>query len=330
MQRGRWDFDKGGKLAPLRGGSKLASWRVSYAGLGAGCCSMDTGNSRLSRSWMMFAAAWMVFAGTVVHGQAGAGGSAASPQAGSAPAGVARFDVAAIHQNIDDRSGHNHIYSSPNDGHFRAVNVSAKMLVRWAFEMPETRILGGPAWMNSTMFDIDATADSVVDAQMAGLNSAVGRQEKERMVRALLGERFKLVSHIETRELPIYALVAAKGGPKLGAIQTGGTTINTGRARMEVQGSNSIALLAEELAKIVGRVVVDKTGVEGRYDLKLSWTPDDGAASVVNGSGGSSATADSGPSIFTSIEEQLGLKLESRKGPVEVLVIDHAEMPSEN
>jgi uncharacterized protein (TIGR03435 family) len=77
-------------------------------------------------------------------------------------------------------------------------------------------------------------------------------------------------------------------------------------------------------------VFVDKTGIEGRYDLKLSWTPDDGAAPVLNGSGSSSAAADSGPSIFTAIEEQLGLKLEPQKGPVEVLVIDHVEMPSEN
>jgi uncharacterized protein (TIGR03435 family) len=204
------------------------------------------------------------------------------------------------------------------------------MLVRWAFEMPETRIEGGPSWFNSTMFDIDAKADNAVDARMAGLSSDDGRREKERMVRALLGERFKLATHVETRELPIYALVVAKGGAKLGAIQSSGTTVNSGRARIEVQGSNSVALLAEELARVVGRVVIDKTGMEGRYDVKLNWTPDDGASSVSNASGGSSASADSGPSIFTALEEQLGLKLVPGKGPVEVLVIDHIEMPSAN
>jgi len=288
-------------------------------------------------SWRYFskmvgivASAWICLGAALLYGQAAAGQTQATPQAGSPREGAPLFDVAAIHQNIDDQSGHSHIYSSPTDGNFRAVNVSAKMLVRWAFEMPESRIEGGPAWINSSMFDIDAKAESAVDARMAGLSSDAGRQEKERMVRALLAERFKLVTHIETRELPIYALVVAKGGPKLGAIQTGGTTVNTGRARLEVQGSNSVALLAEELAKIVGRVVVDKTGIEGRYNLKLSWTPDDGAAPALNGNAGSSAAADSGPSIFTAIEEQLGLKLVSKKGPVEVLVIDHVEMPSEN
>jgi uncharacterized protein (TIGR03435 family) len=276
------------------------------------------------------ASAWICLGAAALNAQAAIGQSPATLPAVSAPESAPVFDVAAIHQNVDDRSGHNHIYSSPFDGNFRAANVSAKMLIRWAFEMPETRILGGPTWFTTTMFDIDAKADAALSAKMQGLSSDAGRHEKERMVRGLMAERFKLATHIETRELPIYALVVGKGGPKLGAIQTGGTTVNSGRAHMEVQGSNSVGLLAEELAKIVGRVVVDKTGIEGRYDLKLSWTPDDGAAPVLNGSGSSSAAADSGPSIFTAIEEQLGLKLEPQKGPVEVLVIDHVEMPSEN
>jgi len=286
-------------------------------------------------SWRCFskmvgivASASIYLGAAALYGQAPAGQPPATPPAGSAHEGAPGFDVAAIYQNIDDRSGHNHIYSSPFDGHFRAVNVSAKMLVRWAFEMQETRILGGPAWFNTTMFDIEAKADGSVDAAMHGLSSDAGRAQKKRMLQALLADRFKLMTHIETRELPVYALVVAKGGPKLGAIQTSGTTINTGRARMEVQGSNSVGLLAEELAKVVGRVVVDKTGIEGRYNLKLSWTPDDGAGPTPGG--GSSAAADFGPSIFTALAEQLGLKLESEKGPVEVLVIDHVDMPSEN
>lgn len=278
----------------------------------------------------MLAPALIGLGGAALYGQAAASQSSATPQGGNAPDSAPLFDVEAIHRNIDDRSGRNHIYSSPLDGHFRAVNVSAKMLARWAFEMPETRIVGGPAWFNSTMFDIDAKADSVVDSRMAGLSSDAGRREKERMVRALLAERFKLATHIETRELPIYALVVAKGGAKLGAIQTNGTTINSGYGHMEVQGSNSVALLAEELAKVVGRVVQDKTGIDGRYNLVLKWSPDLASAPVPNGSAGSSAGDNSGPSIFTAIEEQLGLKLESQKGPVEVLVIDHIEMPSEN
>jgi uncharacterized protein (TIGR03435 family) len=260
----------------------------------------------------------------------------AAPQAAHTSLADPVFEVAAIHQNVADQSGRSHIVSSTADGHFLTINASLQSIVRWAFDMPETRILGGPAWMSSTKFDIDAKGDASVDAQLHGLSSDDSRAVKRRMVQGLLADRFKLVTHRETRELPIYALVVAKGGAKLGATQANGTTINARRGQIEVQGSNSVALLAEELSKIVGRVVVDKTGIEGRYNIVLKWTPDDSAGSGFNAPPAFNATAsaapaaDSGPSIFTAIQEQLGLKLDAEKGPVEVLVIDHIEMPSEN
>ena len=244
---------------------------------------------------------------------------AAATQAQATPPAGPVFDVAAIHQHIPEPHEHNSIWSSPFDGHFKAQNMNLIMLMRWAFEIPETRILGEPGWSKSAMFNIDAEASGSVDAQLHNLTSDAGRQQKEKMVQALLAERFKLVTHTETRELPIYVLVVAKGGPKLGAIRDEGTTIDHGRDHIEVQGSDSVALLAEELSKVVGRDVVDKTDIPGRYDLKLQWTPDDASGST-----------ESGPSIFTALQEQLGLKLESEKGPVSVLLIDHAEMPSEN
>jgi uncharacterized protein (TIGR03435 family) len=262
------------------------------------------------------------------HGQTSAAAISASPQAGNTPAPPPVFDVAAIHQNISDQSGHSHIVSSSIDGDFKTINLSLRALIRWAFEMPETRILGGPSWIDTTKFDIDAKADGSVDAQLHLLSSDAGRWQKERMVQALLADRFKLVTHGETRELPIYALVVAKGGPRFGAIQANGTTINSGNGHIEVQASNSVSVFAEELARVAGRVVVDKTGIQGRYDLMLKWTPDDSPTAGLNGS---TAAADaSGPSIFTALQEQLGLKLEPQKGPVQVLVIDHIEMPSEN
>ena len=211
---------------------------------------------------------------------------------------------------------HDSIWSSPSDGRFMATNVSVMTLIWWAYEMPEARILGAPAWVNASHFNIDATADPSVDQQLKGLSSDAGRKVKETMVRALLADRFKLVTHTETRELPIYTLVVAKGGPRLGALKDSGTSVNRGSDRIEVQTSSSVSTLAEQLSMIVGRDVVDKTGITGRYNLKLQWTPDD--------------AADSGPSLFTALEEQLGLKLEPAKGPVQVLIIDHAEMPSAN
>ena len=121
-------------------------------------------------------------------------------------------------------------------------------------------------------------------------------------------------------------LAVAKGGARLGPDQSTGTTINLSNGRIEVQMANSVASLAEQLSKVVGRDVVDKTGIAGRYHLTLQWAPDD-AAAPSSGSGGS---ANSGPSLFTALEEQLGLKLVPAKGPVQVLVVDRAEMPSAN
>ena len=259
------------------------------------------------------------------HGDASAAvqrQSAPAPSAAPAPV----FDVAAIHLHIPAPHEHNSIWSSPADGRFRAENISVIDLIHWAYEMPETRILDAPGWASTTYFNIDAKADPSIDQQLHNLTSDAGRKQKEEMVQALLADRFGLVTHFETRELPIYVLVVAKGGPKLGAVQETGSWVNTGNGRIEVQMQNSIAMLAEELSKVAGRDVVDKTGVTGRYHLKLQWTPDDAAAP----SSGNGAASDSGPSLFTAIEEQLGLKLESAKGPVEVLVVDHIEMPSEN
>jgi uncharacterized protein (TIGR03435 family) len=160
---------------------------------------------------------------------------------------------------------------------------------------------------------------------MRGLTAGAGGMRKRKMVQALLADRFKLVMHAETRELPLYALVVAKGGAKLGPAKETGTTVNHGRGHIEVQGANSIALLAEELSQEVGRDVIDRSGIQGRYDLKLIFAPDDRTPDLA-----SSSSTDSGPSIFTALQEQLGLKLEPQKGPVEVLVVDHVEMPSEN
>ncbi len=232
------------------------------------------------------------------------------------------FEVASIHQNNTSADGHHHIYSAANDSQFRTINVSVKELLQLAYAIPETQILNAPAWVDSITFDIDAKAAPEVDATMHNLSSEQGRLWKRQLVQALLADRFQLKAHEETRQLPVYALVVAKNGPSFKSSEANGTTIDTGRSHIHVQGSdNTLALLARTLAESLGRVVMDHTGLTGRYDLTLRWTPDDAA---------STAPADAPPNIFTAIQEQLGLKLESTKGPVPVLVIDHVAMPSEN
>jgi uncharacterized protein (TIGR03435 family) len=253
-------------------------------------------------------------------------------QSPAAPAAAApAFDVASIRENNTSTDDHHHIYNVAGESHFRTVNLSVKDLIQFAYVLPESQILGGPSWLDTTMFDIDAKSDSAVDDQLHALPTEQARHQKQLMVQALLADRFQLKAHQETRELPVFTLVVAKGGPKFKPSDLGGTSIGTttgtAGSRIHVQGSdNTIELLAREIAQQLGRVVVDKTGIDARYDLTLRWTPDDRPTPMLNGASDPNAP----PDIFTAIQEQLGLKLESTKGPVPVLVIDHIERPSPN
>jgi uncharacterized protein (TIGR03435 family) len=234
------------------------------------------------------------------------------------------FDVASIHINNSETDGHHHIISDPGESHLRTVNLALRDLIQFVYDVPDSQIMGGPTWLDSIMFDIDAKSDPAVDAELRALPTEQARHQKQLMVQALLADRFQLKVHQETRQLPVYALVVAKDGPKFKPSQINGTTIDTGRARLHVAGSDdTISILARELAQVLGRVVVNQTGLSGRYDFSLRWTPDDAAALA-------SSSPDIPPDIFTAIQEQLGLKLESAKGPVPVLVIDSVQKPSPN
>jgi len=249
-----------------------------------------------------------------------AGQAVADADSATAP----KFDVASVKLNNGGGDGRSHIYSSSTSGSFRTVNVSLKGLLQFAFGLPETQILNvaGPA--ASQTFDIDAKVDDATEEQMHKLSPDDGRLRKRQMVQALLVERFKLVSHPETRELPIYALMVAKGGSKLEETKSNGLKISGSYGKLVAESVTTDGL-ARELAKAVGRVVVDKTGIPGRFDVTLRWTPDQGPA-MLNGE----PIPDPPPSIFTAIQEQLGLKLDSQKGPVQVLVVEHVETPTAN
>jgi uncharacterized protein (TIGR03435 family) len=202
-----------------------------------------------------------------------------------------------------------------------------------AFGIPGNSIgwVIGPEWINSAKYVIRAKPpDSIRDA-MQKMSPEDRIKEGRLMAQALLADRFKLKAHFETREMPLYELVPAKGGSKLkedpdatkGAIAVGASRIRATAAPMH----NLIDAL-ESVPDIGGRIVIDKTGLTGRYDIALKWTPLQTATA-----GGESGTAPAdaeGASLFTAIEEQLGLKLVSTKGPAQVLVIDHIEQPSEN
>ena len=237
------------------------------------------------------------------------------------------FDVSTVKPS-HATDGHTHVYRHTDDGGFETINISLKGLLAFAYDLPETRVIGGPAWLDSDKWDVQAKASAEVDAAIHKLSGDESKAAKQKMVQALLAERFKLTAHQETRELPVYALVVAKGGPKFEKTEANGTDIGTGNSHIKIHGGDSVEILAEQLAKVLGRVVLDKTGIQGRYDITLRWTPENGLPDKVNGA--STPEETNGPSIFTAVQEQLGLRLDPQKGPVGVLVVDRAEMPTEN
>jgi uncharacterized protein (TIGR03435 family) len=172
----------------------------------------------------------------------------------------------------------------------------------------------GPEWLKSDRFDINAKMppDTPVPVLLE-------------MLQTLLSERFKVAVHRETRELPMYALVVARTGSKLKAVEEGKTTFNMGTGVIRALKA-SLAAFADRLSQFVDRPVTDATGLAGVFDFTLEWAPDPPPPAP-----GEAPAVASGPSLFTAISEQLGLRLEGRKGPVPVLVVDHAErMPTEN
>jgi uncharacterized protein (TIGR03435 family) len=204
-------------------------------------------------------------------------------------------------------------------------NTSLEFLITWAYDIRNDRLFGKPKWLDSVHYDI---------AAKAGESLAPGLLQ--RIMQSLLATRFQLAIHRETRELPMYALVVGKDGAKVHLTEARGdpgqNPFNmTNRGRLT--GSQvTAAMLANVLSNQLGRSVQDQTGLQGVFDFELEWEPDTDAQSTnVDGASEPSIGARTGPSIFTAIQEQLGFKLEPRRGPVEVIVIDHIEStPTEN
>lgn len=185
---------------------------------------------------------------------------------------------------------------------------------------PNVPVPGLPGWASSVLFDVEAKASDNAVAAEEQLPRDERSDQKQQMLQALLADRFKLRVHTETREGAIYELVVAKGGFKLKDAPeselSGG--YSWGRSQIQVR-KGSIERLAFTLSDILSRTVVDKTGLTGNYDFTLKWTPDE-----------QQGTADAGPTLFTALEEQMGLKVVPSKGPVDIFIVDYAERPSEN
>ena len=206
------------------------------------------------------------------------------------------------------------------------ANKSLVDLMMFAYGIHSLQIMDGPEWLKTEKFDV------VVQPSLPGRPSTA---QMRSIVQKLLADRFKLVFHHAQKELPVYRIVTAKGGPKLTptteeerASNTAAIGIAAGQMTVRNATLSEFASLMQRYVRL-DRPIVDHTGIAGKYDFKLIWTPDfsqfDG-----NPPPGPAREDENAPSLYTAIQEQLGLKLEAAREPTDVLVIDHVERPSEN
>jgi uncharacterized protein (TIGR03435 family) len=259
-----------------------------------------------------------------------------------------RFEVATIKPSA---GGNRSSMGMNRSGDFEATNMAVKSLVAEAYHVKTFEVDGGPGWIGSDTYDI--TAKPTVDPK-PGATSKAAYDNIQLMLQTLLEDRYALKIHRETKELPVYALVVAKGGLKVqpsdcvkpdapppspapGQAQPafcGNTRVSRNGQNLVMAGTGiTMAVLVRVLSNVTSRTVIDRSEYTQPFNVTLEWAPDQGEASPRGADGSESAapSADTtGASLFTALQEQLGLKLESTKGPVEVLVVDHVDKPTPN
>jgi len=272
---------------------------------------------------------------------------------GAASSGV-RFDVISVKPNPTGRAGPTQTRVLPG-GRYIATNMPVRLLIGQTYQVQSYRLVGGPSWIETDAFDIVATADR-------DLSPGNGQRPLNDALKRLLADRFKLVVHMETRQLPAYALVFARKDGELGPSMTRSpradcaallAEVAAARARdaggpppppppggqappcgvvnmngMFAMDSATPLVLTNVLSAELNRKVFDRTGLTGLFNVRLTWTPDVLPAGPLPPE--HPPIDPNGPSIFTAVQEQLGLKLEPTTGPVEVLVVDRIERPSPN
>jgi uncharacterized protein (TIGR03435 family) len=246
-----------------------------------------------------------------------------------------KFEVASVKAN---KSGNQlQGIAVPGGGRFTATNVPLRSLITAAYRLQDYQLLDLPAWASSERYDIAAKTEE-----------NIGGASIWPLVRTLLEDRFQLNSHTETRDFPLYALVVSKPGrlaeserscappppgppspPEAGKLACGGMFMfPNGANGIRINGAKApIEPLLGLLSRLTGRPVLNKTGLAGKYDIDLQFAADPNQSVAAQEAPPADAN---GSSLFTALQDQLGLKLESQKGPVEVLIVDHVERPSEN
>jgi uncharacterized protein (TIGR03435 family) len=331
---------------------KMTHGPADYPGQGKKAVSVALGKAGIVISTVL----GLVMMGFVIAPQAGA--QSAQPALAAMPS----FEVASIKLN---RSGDGRMMFQNTPGRFVVNNANTKFLIEFAYNIKDFQLSGGPSWISTDRYDIDAKMeDSAVEA-MQKLPPDKRQEQIRLMIQSLLADRFQLRVERGTKELPAYALIVAKGGPKLtetpdqapapagsgsapappagpagvggggGGGRQGGGTFRIGRGQMNLSGANmsSFANMLAGQAEIA-RPVIDETGLKGNYEIALKWTPESPTQILGGDASQSSASAPpvdtAGPNLFTALQDQLGLKLESRKAPAETIAIARIEKPSDN
>ena len=269
-------------------------------------------------SALVLVAAWTaVVAGVVAP-------PTAQAQAPASPVSGKTFEVASVKPNDSGRTGFS---IAPVRGTLTATNVTLKMLITTAYRVQGSQVIEGPKWTESARFDVVGKgAEGTTNPELSA------------MLRALLADRFKLVIRQETREQPVFALLVSKKGPKLGKPEEGNCAQalkasqpcgTMGVLRGGIRADNQpLSVIANALGGMVRRMVIDKTGLTGKYDVYVGWKPEGQQAVAEEVPRGQDV--DAPESVFVALEEQVGLRLESQKAPVPVIVIESAETPTPN
>jgi uncharacterized protein (TIGR03435 family) len=249
------------------------------------------------------------------------------------------FEVATV-KPLDPKNPHPPSVNISGD-RFSAVGMSLRELIKIAYDLnygADQQVSGGPAWAGSVRFDIEATEDPALGEKLQKLSSDERGKILREMLRGLLADRFKLQIHHESTQLSVYELVTSRSGSKLmpsvahtpSAGEDNATKPRSwirfaGKGVLEGNDADAETLVTalSMQPEIGGRLVIDRTGLNGTYDFTLRWTPD-------MGQGADPPSADAGPSLFTALQDELGLRLQLTKAPVDVIVIDRVELPSEN
>ena len=297
---------------------------------------------RLSRSGLLRIA----LGGAALVGIAGAtqvlAQSAKQTTNPSASALLPSFDAASIKPVPSGTAGSSMQWPSP--GRIHMVNASTRSLVQFAYGLKDFQLAGGPGWTTSKGYAIDAKTDDATASQLQKLPGAQQRERVQLMMQSLLADRFKLTLSRQTKDMPVYVLLVAKGGSKLTPTKYKSTDSGwfsslfaSGQPHLLIHPGeiDAFAQTVETLAGVLGnmpdlsdRLIEDHTGITGFYDFTLHFSPQvqrPGQPFQPN-----APAEDSGPSIFTALEEQLGLRLDNAKGPVDVYTIDHIEEPTPN